>query len=81
MTWVQKLRWPGITKFNKATRHALTDPITGQTDTYVKANGRFKFYWNLRTGHAVSKFVISLTILFNPLLRTHRFSCNMQYFQ
>ena len=40
MTWVQKLRWPGITKFNKATRHALTDPIKGQTDTHVIANGR-----------------------------------------
>lgn len=55
MDWVQKLKWAGIKDYNKAVRYALTEPLDGQTDTYVKAHNNFKFYWMLRAGHAVSQ--------------------------
>ena len=53
MDFVQKMEWEGLDDYNNAERIALIDPSL-QTDTFVKANGNFKFYWNQRAGHAVS---------------------------
>lgn len=54
MDWVQKLTWNELSKFNNATRQPFVDDATRQTDMYVKAHDRFKFYWVLGAGHAVS---------------------------
>jgi len=53
LDWVQRLQWPGLPHYNAATVRAFVEPNDGQTDTYVKAYDKFKFYWNLRAGHAV----------------------------
>ena len=53
MDYVLKLQWPEIRNFFEANRVALEDPVTGQTDLFGKAYNQFKFYWNLRAGHAV----------------------------
>ncbi|ELT93094.1 hypothetical protein CAPTEDRAFT_53367, partial [Capitella teleta] len=52
MDFVQKMQWDGLDDYNIAERKPFVDP-EGQTDTFVKANGNFKFYWNMRAGHAV----------------------------
>ena len=54
MDFVNKLQWPSLDSYLGAERTPLTDPVTGQTDTFVKAHNQFKFYWMLRAGHAVS---------------------------
>ena len=61
MDFVLKLKWPEIRNFFEADRIALTDPVTGQTDLFVKAYNQFKFFWNLRAGHAVSFICFKFT--------------------
>ena len=53
MDWVQQLQWPDLPKYLAAKRKALLEPLDGQTDTFVKAYKKFKFYWVLRGGHSV----------------------------
>jgi len=51
--WVQTLSWPGLDDYNSAERQTLIDPDTQKTEAFVKAHGRFKFYWILGAGHSV----------------------------
>jgi len=54
MDWVQKLTWSGLGNYNNAIRRPFTKPEDGQTDMFVKAFNRFKFYWVLGGGHAIA---------------------------
>lgn len=55
MDWVQQLRWGNLGSYNTANRQWFVSAETQQTEMYVKAFNRFKFYWVLGAGHAVSK--------------------------
>jgi len=54
MDWVQQLTWSQLGNYNTATRKAFIKETDGQTELYVKAFNRFKFYWLLLGGHAVA---------------------------
>jgi hypothetical protein len=54
LNWVQQLKWDGLNDYNSADRQWFVDDSTKQVEMYVKANDRFKFYWVLAAGHAVS---------------------------
>jgi len=54
MDWVQKLTWSGLGNYNGANRRPFTKATDGQTEMFVKAYNRFKFYWVLGGGHAVA---------------------------
>jgi len=54
MDWVQQFTWDQLGNYNGATRRAFTKPEDGQTDMFVKAFNRFKFYWVLGGGHAIA---------------------------
>jgi serine carboxypeptidase 1 len=55
MDWVDQLTWDQMGNYHGAVRRAFTKPEDGQTDMFVKAFNRFKFYWVLGAGHAVPK--------------------------
>jgi serine carboxypeptidase 1 len=55
MDWVQKLSWGNLNDYNTADRQWFVNEATVQTEMYVKAYERFKFYWVLAAGHAVPK--------------------------
>jgi len=59
MDWVQQLTWPNLGNYNSANRQWFVNPDNKQTEMYVKAHDRFKFYWVLGAGHVVS---FSMTI-------------------
>ncbi|KAL2611011.1 hypothetical protein R1flu_022703 [Riccia fluitans] len=50
--WVQKLKWPGLAKFNQAKRTAISCGET-QTAAFVKHYGNLTFYWIMNAGHMV----------------------------
>jgi serine carboxypeptidase 1 len=54
MDWVQQLTWDQLGNYNGAIRRALTKATDGQTEIFVKAFNRFKFYWVLGGGHAIA---------------------------
>ena len=54
MDWVQQLKWANIGDYYAANRQWFVNAATEQTEMYVKAHDRFKFYWVLGAGHAVS---------------------------
>ncbi|ESN94318.1 hypothetical protein HELRODRAFT_68894, partial [Helobdella robusta] len=56
MDWVQQFKWSGLSLYNKSERKAFVEPLTGQTEFFVKAYEKFKFYWILRGGHSVCLF-------------------------
>jgi serine carboxypeptidase 1 len=53
MNWVQQLTWPNLPNYNNASRVWFVNQDTVQTEMYVKAHDRFKFYWVLGAGHMV----------------------------
>jgi len=55
MDWVQQLKWENLGRYNTANRQWFVDAVIQQTEMYVKAFDRFKFYWVLGAGHAVPK--------------------------
>jgi len=55
MDWVKQLKWPNIGDYYAANRQWFVDAATKQTEMYVKAYDRFKFYWVLAAGHATPK--------------------------
>jgi len=55
MDWVSQLTWDRMPNYYGATRKPFVNPADGQTEMYVKAFNRFKFYWVLAAGHAVPK--------------------------
>lgn len=55
LDWVQQFKWSNLTVYNGKEFIPFENPADGQTDTFVKAHDRFKFYWILRAGHAVPK--------------------------
>ena len=55
MRWVQTLSWPGLDCYNTARRKTLFNPETDMPEAFVKAHGKFKFYWILNAGHSVSE--------------------------
>jgi len=55
MDWVQQLTWNQLGNYNGATRKAFERDTDGQTEMYVKAFNRFKFYWVLEGGHSIAK--------------------------
>jgi len=55
MDFVQQLTWDGLSNYNGARRLAFERASDRQTEMYVKAHDRFKFYWVLGAGHAVAK--------------------------
>ena len=62
MEWVQKLKWSNLTRYNSAKRKALINPADNQTEGFVKAYGKFKFYTILGAGHAVSLLFLSSSV-------------------
>ncbi len=54
MAWVKSLTWPGLPEYNRSQRQTLTDPDTGEVEGFLKEYDRFKFFWILNSGHAVS---------------------------
>ena len=55
MDWVNQMKgWPGLQQYLDREQVTLRDPATGLPETFVKANGNFKFYKILEAGHAVS---------------------------
>jgi len=55
MDWVKQLTWEGLGNYNGARREAFERASDRQTEMYVKAHDRFKFYWVLGGGHAIAK--------------------------
>lgn len=55
MDWVQQLTWPDLANYNNASRQWFIDNDLYQTDMFVKAYNKFKFYWLLDAGHSVPK--------------------------
>lgn len=55
LDFVQQFTWSNLTIYNTNRHRAFENPADGQTDTFVKAHDRFKFYWILRAGHPVPK--------------------------
>ena len=54
-SWVQKLKWPQLSKFNPLKWKALyTDPKSSETAAFVKSYENLAFYWILKAGHMVS---------------------------
>lgn len=53
-SWVQKLKWPQLSKFNQLKWKALyTDPKSSETAAFVKSYDNLAFYWILKAGHMV----------------------------
>lgn len=53
-SWVQKLKWPQLSKFNQLKWKALyTDPKSSETAAFVKSYENLAFYWILKAGHMV----------------------------
>lgn len=53
-SWVQKLKWPQLSKFNQLKWKALyTDPKSSETSAFVKSYENLAFYWILKAGHMV----------------------------
>ncbi|XP_008824644.1 retinoid-inducible serine carboxypeptidase [Nannospalax galili] len=53
-SWVQKLKWPQLSKFNQLKWKALySDPKSLETSAFVKSYENLAFYWILRAGHMV----------------------------
>jgi serine carboxypeptidase 1 len=55
MDFVQQFKWTNLTNYNTNDHKAFESPADGQTESFVKAHDRFKFYWILLAGHAVPK--------------------------
>jgi len=55
MDWVQQLKWSGLGGYNGAPRKPFVRETDKQTEMYVKAYNRFKFYWLLYGGHSIAK--------------------------
>lgn len=55
MDWVSRLKWKNLPKYMAAKKTPLIEPNTRQTDAFVKAYEKFKFYWLLRGGHSAPK--------------------------
>jgi len=55
LDWVQQLKWNNLGDYNSANRQWFVNAQSLQTEMYVKAYDRFKFYWVLGAGHAVPK--------------------------
>ena len=53
MDWVSTLQWEGMAQYHSRDRQILRDPDTDMAEMFVKANGQFKFYWILGSGHTV----------------------------
>lgn len=53
-SWIQKLKWPQLSKFNELKWKALyTDPKSSETSAFVKSYENLAFYWILKAGHMV----------------------------
>ena len=51
--WVQRLKWPGLQKYNNASRQQMK---SGKTPVaFLKQYDNFSFYWILDAGHMVRK--------------------------
>uniref|UniRef100_A0A667YRM3 Carboxypeptidase n=1 Tax=Myripristis murdjan TaxID=586833 RepID=A0A667YRM3_9TELE len=52
--WVKKLKWAGLSTFNKLRWTALDDPASpGVTGAFFKTYKNFAFYWILKAGHMI----------------------------
>lgn len=52
--WVKRLKWEGLTGFNKMKWTALYDPSSPDvTGAFYKTYRNFAFYWILKAGHMV----------------------------
>ncbi|XP_060921213.1 retinoid-inducible serine carboxypeptidase [Labrus mixtus] len=52
--WVKKLKWEGLTGFNKMRWTPLDDPASpGVTGAFYKNHKNFSFYWILKAGHMI----------------------------
>ena len=49
--WVERMHWPGIPQWKKATRQPIT--INNSTEAFAKTYKAFGFYWILKAGHMV----------------------------
>lgn len=61
IAWVQTLTWPGLTEYNRSHRQTLSDPETGEVESFLKESDRFKFFWILDAGHEVSVATMELS--------------------
>ncbi|XP_038940970.1 retinoid-inducible serine carboxypeptidase isoform X3 [Rattus norvegicus] len=53
-SWVQKLKWPQLSRFNQLKWKALyTNPKSSETSAFVKSYENLAFYWILKAGHMV----------------------------
>ena len=53
LAWIRRLTWPGLQTFHNKERIQIMNPNTHETDMFVKATDRLKFYWVMRSGHVV----------------------------
>nr|XP_046270268.1 retinoid-inducible serine carboxypeptidase [Scatophagus argus] len=52
--WVKRLKWEGLSAFNKLKWTALNDPTSrGMTGAFYKIYKNFAFYWILKAGHMI----------------------------
>ncbi|XP_005999984.1 retinoid-inducible serine carboxypeptidase [Latimeria chalumnae] len=51
--WVKKLKWPGLTQFNKLKWKPLSVSPSTDTAAFYKCYQNFAFYWILKAGHMV----------------------------
>ena len=53
-TWIRKLKWGELPKFNQLKWKPLhSDPKSSETSAFVKSHKNLAFYWILRAGHMV----------------------------
>lgn len=57
--WVKRLKWEGMSGFNKLRWTPLDDPISpGVTGAFYKTYKNFSFYWILKAGHMVRHWLL-----------------------
>lgn len=61
---MKRLKWEGLTGFNKLRWTALDDPASpGVTGAFFKTYKNFAFYWILKAGHMVRLQLMQFTLL------------------
>ena len=59
-TWIRKLKWGELPKFNQLKWKPLhSDPKSSETSAFVKSHKNLAFYWILRAGHMVRVSICS----------------------
>ena len=53
LRWMQRLTWPGLEDYNKATKKTILNPDNKVPEMFVKSSGHLKMYWILDAGHVV----------------------------